>query len=131
METSGFFPMVILWFLGVLGEEKTLVSFLRKLFLRLFISFFVNYIAMSIVCLHGKLFNENRNHHQYAIGTALTSIVVHANDFVSWLINFREETRPHGFWCIAWSVKARERSLLEIGEGVFVNGVSTGRTLVR
>jgi len=43
----------------------------------------------------------------------LTSIVVHADDFVSWLIS--EQRQDPMDRCVAWSVKARERSLLEKG----------------
>ena len=38
----------------------------------IFLSFFINYVAMSTFCLRVKSFNEDRNHHQYTIGTALT-----------------------------------------------------------
>jgi len=45
--------------------------FLKKPFLGFFLSFFINYVAMSIFCLDDKLFNEDKNYHQYTIGTAL------------------------------------------------------------
>ena len=62
--------MVILWFFDVLGEEKT--WFLpHETVSSIFFSFFVNYVAMSIFCLGGKSFNEDRNYHQYTIGIAL------------------------------------------------------------
>jgi len=45
---------------------------MRKPFLGFLLSFFINYVAMSAFCLRDKSFNEDRNHHQYTIGTALT-----------------------------------------------------------
>ena len=38
------------------------------------LSFFINYVAMSAFCLRGKSFNEDRNHHQCTIGTALSEV---------------------------------------------------------
>ena len=37
----------------------------------IFLSFFINYVVILAFCLRGKSFNEDRNHHQYIIGTAL------------------------------------------------------------
>ena len=45
--------------------------FMRKPFLCFLFSFFINYVAMSTFYLRGKSFNEDRNHHQNTIGTAL------------------------------------------------------------
>ena len=45
--------------------------FMRKPFLGFLLFFFINYVAMSAFCLRDKSFNEDRNHHQYTIGTAL------------------------------------------------------------
>ena len=44
---------------------------MKKPFLGFLLSFFINYVVMSAFCLRGKSFNEDRNHHQYTIGTAL------------------------------------------------------------
>ena len=45
--------------------------FMRKPFLGFLLSFFINYVAMSTFCIRDKLFNEDINHYQYTIGTAL------------------------------------------------------------
>jgi hypothetical protein len=72
LETSGFSPMVISWFL--MNWVKSRHGFyMKKSFLRFVLSFFINYIVISSFCLCGKSFNEDRNHHQYIIGTALRS----------------------------------------------------------
>ena len=56
--------------------------FMRKPFLWFLLSFFINYVAMSAFCLRGKSFNEDRNHHQYTIGTALRK------PFLEFLLSF-------------------------------------------
>ena len=48
---------------------------MRKPFLGYLLYFFINYVAISAFCLRGKSFNEDRNHHQCTIGTALIGIV--------------------------------------------------------
>ena len=72
LQTGGFSPMAISWFLSALGQER-LDFFMRKPFLGFLLSFFINYVAMSVFYLRGKSFNEDKNHHQYTIGTALVS----------------------------------------------------------
>ena len=47
---------------------------MRKPFLEFLLSFFINYVVMSAFFLRDKSFNEDRNHHQYTIGTALRGI---------------------------------------------------------
>ena len=47
---------------------------MRKPFLRFLLSFFINYVAMSIFYLRDKSFNEDKNHRQYTIGTALIEL---------------------------------------------------------
>ena len=71
LKTGDFSTMVILWFLDVLGEEKTWFlphETVSSIFLSLSS---LNYVAMSIFRLGDRSFNEDRNHHQYAIVTAL------------------------------------------------------------
>ena len=65
--------MMISWFLGALGKRRP-DFFMRKQFLGFLLSFFINYVAMSAFYLRGKSFNEDRNHHQYIIVTALMNL---------------------------------------------------------
>jgi hypothetical protein len=56
------------WFLSALGEEKT--YFFQEE------TIFMNFaLAILALYLRRKSFNEDRNHHQYIIGTALMYVV--------------------------------------------------------
>ena len=62
---------------------------MRKPFLWFLLSFFINYVVLSTFYLRGKSFNENRNHHQCTIGTALSVL---AGDKRIWTSGFSRPT---------------------------------------
>ena len=66
-------PMAISWFL-VHWVKSRPDFFTKKPFLWFLLSLFINYVAISTFYLRDKSFNENRNHCQYTIGTALTKL---------------------------------------------------------
>ena len=71
LETGSFSPIAISWVFLVHWIKRRHDFFMRKPFLGFLLYFFISYVAISVFCLRGKSFNENRNHHQYIIGTAL------------------------------------------------------------